>query len=124
MEGEGRISARRFHVRRNAAVLDELLNPAAAAHRLGITRTTLYDWLGRSRRGLLEIHGRRVTIEFFQTGPRSQGRIRIEAREIARLKELLRVVPTNVQERRPIVPRNVFPHITVLLGRPGRGSGA
>lgn len=101
---------------------DELLTPAEAASRLGITRTTFYDWLGRSRRGLLEIHGLRVTIEFFQTGAKSQGRIRVEAREIARLKELLRVVPTAVRERRPIVPRNSFPGITVPLGRPDRSS--
>ena len=53
---------------------DELLTPAEAAPRLGITSTTLYDWFGRSRRNLLEIHGRRVTIEFFQTGAKAQGR--------------------------------------------------
>jgi hypothetical protein len=102
---------------------DELLTPAEAAPRLGITRTTLYDWFGRSRRSLLEIHGRRVTIEFFQTGAKAQGRIRIDAHEVERIKDLMRVIPTAAPVRRPPVQRNNFLHITVPLGRPDRRIG-
>jgi hypothetical protein len=101
-------------------VADELLDPTAAALRLGITRTTLYDWLGLSRRNLLEIHGRRATIEFFQTGAKAQGRIRIESREVERIKELMRIVPTAAPVRRLLVARTTYPHINVPLGRPDR----
>lgn len=99
---------------------DELLTPAAAAVRLGLARTTLYAWLGLSRRNLLEIHGRRVTIDFLQTGPKAQGRIRITAREVERIRELLRVQPIAAPLRRSPTPRLTLPHITVPLGRPDR----
>ena len=97
---------------------EEMLTPTQAAGRLGITATTLYDWLGRSRRGLFVLRGQSVTVEFFQTGAKGQGRIRIPAREVERLKELMRVPVEPVRIRRPPVRRERFPGITVPLGRP------
>jgi hypothetical protein len=99
---------------------DPLLPPAEAARRLGITVPTLYDWLGRSDRGLLVIRGRPVTVDYLQGGPRGQGRIRIEPAEVERLKDLMRVRPAPAAPRRaPAAPPNTFPGITVSLGRPG-----
>ena len=97
---------------------DELLDVREAAHRLGIRAATLYDWLGQSDYGLFEIRGQRVTVDYFQGGPRGQGRIRIEAGEVARLKELMRVKPTVAPVRRTPIPRTSFPGITVKLGHP------
>ena len=97
---------------------EEILTPTQAASRLGVTTTTLYDWLGRSRRGLFVLRGQSVTVEFFQTGAKGQGRIRIPAREVERLKELMRVPVEPVRTRRPPVRRDRFPGITVTLGRP------
>jgi hypothetical protein len=95
-----------------------MLTPKQAASRLGVTTTTLYDWLGRSRRGLFVLHGQPVTVEFFQTGAEGQGRILIPATEIARLKELMRVPVERIRIRRPPAPRALYPGITVPLGRP------
>ena len=61
---------------------EELLSAREAARRLGLAVTSLYDWLGRSDRGLLVLRGRRVTIHYLQTGARGQGRIKIEAAEV------------------------------------------
>lgn len=97
---------------------DELLSAAAAAEQLGIKVTTFYDWLGRSRLGELEIRGQRVTIDYLQGGAKGQGRIRIEAQEIARLKELMRVGTRAIAIPRSCPsPRN-WPGIVVPLGRP------
>ena len=97
---------------------DDLLSPAEAARRLGVTVTTLYDWLGRSDRGLLVIRGLPVTVEYLQGGPAGQGRIRIERREAERVRELMRVRPQSIIARRPPTPQVRFPGITVPLGRP------
>lgn len=97
---------------------DELLTAAEAARRLGITVTTFYDWLGRSRIGELEIRGQRVTIDFLQGGPRGQGRIRVEVREVERVRELMRVRPQTVVVRPPPIKRTQWPGIHVPLGRP------
>lgn len=97
---------------------DELLTPVAAARRLGITVTTFYDWLGRSRIGQLEIRGRRVTISYLQGGAKGQGRIRIEAHEVERVRELMRVASIAPPQRRTPMRRDSFPHIDVPLGRP------
>ncbi len=43
---------------------DDLLNPREAAQRLGITVTTLYDWLSQSDYGLLKIRGEQVTVDY------------------------------------------------------------
>jgi hypothetical protein len=97
---------------------EDLLTAAEAAHRLGVTVTTLYDWLGQSDRGLLVIRGRPVTIGYFQGGPRGQGHIRIESFEVARVRELMRVHPTPLRPRRPPARPVSYPGITVPLGRP------
>ncbi len=102
-----------------AAGGDGLLSPREAADRLGVTPATLYDWLGRSDRGLLVIRGIAVTIDYLQGGAPGQGRIRVERREVERLRETLRVRPSPTPPRRPPVPRDRFPGITVPLGRPG-----
>jgi len=99
---------------------DQLLDADEAARRLGISRTCLYAWLGDSNRGLLLIRGQPVTISYFQGGPRGQGRIRIEASEIERLRELMRVTPRAYVPRRPAARPTAFPGITVPLGRPDR----
>lgn len=97
---------------------DELLTPKETARRLGIAVTTLYDWLGKSDHGLLVIRGQRVTIDHFQGGPKGQGRIRIEAGEITRLLELMRVKPQGIIPRASPVRQQTYPGITVPLGRP------
>lgn len=96
----------------------EDLTSAEAAARLGITVATFYDWLGQSDRGLLVIRGQPVTIDYLQGGRRGQGRIRIERREVERLRELMRVRPEAVPARRPPAPKNRFFGIHVPLGRP------
>ncbi len=98
---------------------DQLLNVSEAARRLGITTTCLYDWLSQSDRGLLVIRGQAVTVSYFQGGPRGQGRIRIQAMEVERLLELMRVVPQAYVKRRLPARSLSFPGITVPLGRPG-----
>ena len=99
-----------------------LLNVNEAARRLGIRTTTLYDWLGRSRYGLLEIRGQQVIIDYLQGGAKGQGRIRISATEVNRLNELMRVTPQTIPARRPPTPQLSFPGITVPLGRPATSS--
>lgn len=94
---------------------------SSALIQLGAVRvTTLYDWLGQSDRGLLIIRGQPVTIAYFQGGAQGQGRIRLEATEVERLRDLLRVRPQPVQARRPPTRPDTFPGITVPLGRPDR----
>jgi hypothetical protein len=97
----------------------ELLSTSAAAQRLGVANTTLYGWLGQSDRGSLVIRGQPVTISYFQGGPRGRGRIKIEAHEVERLKQLMRVRPRPDRPRRHPTRSDSFPGITVPLGRPG-----
>ncbi|MBL8798492.1 MAG: hypothetical protein JNM56_31645 [Planctomycetia bacterium] len=66
-----------------------------------MTVTTLSDCLGQSDWGLLVIRGQPVTIDYLQGGAQGQGRIRIEAGEVERLKYLMRVWPHRVLPRRP-----------------------
>jgi hypothetical protein len=96
----------------------ELLSAREAARWLGMAVASLYDWLGQSDRGLLVIRGQPVTIDYLQGGPRGQGRIRIEATEVERLKDLMRVQPQRIVPRRPPLRHQSFPGITVPLGRP------
>ena len=100
---------------------DELLTCEEAARRLGISKTTLYDWLAQSNASSLQIRGRTVTIDYFQGGPRGQGRILIEAQEVRRLKEAMRVRPQMVHQRRPPTKPFHYPGITVELGDPDDG---
>ncbi len=99
--------------------MEELLSAEQAAQRLGISTASLYDWLGQSDAGTLMIRGQAVTIDYLQGGPKGQGRIKIEAEEIERLKDLMRARPLRLPPRRPPVRREVYPGITVKLGRPG-----
>jgi hypothetical protein len=96
----------------------DLLSAAEAARRLGIAGTSVYDWLRRSNTGELVIRGQPVTIDYFQGGAQGQGRIKIEAAEVQRLKDLMRVHPHPIQRRLPPVRQPDFPGITVKLGRP------
>ena len=98
---------------------DELLSTADAARRLGISRASLYAWLGESDAGSFLLRGQPVTIQYFQSGARGQGRINIEAREVDRLRDLMRVQPSPQPARRLPVQHAHFPGITVKLGRPG-----
>jgi len=99
-------------------MFDDPLPTKEASRRLGISVTSLYDWLGQSDRGLLVIRGQSVTIDYYQAGPQGQGRIRIEAAEVERIKELIRVRPHPIPVRRPPIRHATFPGITVTLGRP------
>jgi hypothetical protein len=99
-------------------MLSELLSAQQAAHQLGISVTSLYDWLGQSDRGLLVIRGQSVTVDYLQGGPQGQGRIRIEAAELDRIKDLMRARPMRAIPRQPPIPPMAFPGITVPLGRP------
>ncbi|MBL9084764.1 MAG: DNA-binding protein [Planctomycetales bacterium] len=99
---------------------DELLTVAEAARRLALRTTTLYDWLGRSDYGLLEIRGQQIRVDYLQTGPRGQGRIRIPAGEVRKLLDAMRVRPCAVPAHRIVPQPKNFPGITVPLGRPDR----
>jgi hypothetical protein len=101
---------------------DELLSAREAARRLGLATASLYAWLAQSNAGRLCLRGRPVTIAYFQGGPQGQGRIRIEACEVDRLKELLRVQPRPLPFRRPPLQPASYPGIHVPLGRPGQTS--
>lgn len=102
------------------AVPDDFLTAAEAARRLGVSRPTFYNWLALSDYGLLVIRGRCVTVDYYQAGRQGHGKILIAPSEVERLKELMRVQPTVVRERREPVPRATFQHITVPLGHPDR----
>jgi hypothetical protein len=102
-----------------AEAIEPLLSVQEAGSRLGVKTTTLYSWLGLSDVGLFEVRGQNITINYFQGGPRGQGRIRIEAREIHRLKELMRIQPQVARPRKTPVRPQSFPGINVPLGRPG-----
>ena len=98
----------------------DLVSAQEAARRLGIAVGSLYDWLNQSDCGEFVIRGEPVTINYFQTGGRGQGRIRLEIREVERLKDLFRVRPRKDVPRRPLTKHQAYPGITVELGRPPR----
>src|SRR3954447_3595438 len=100
---------------------EELLSAREAARRLGIAVATLYDWLGRSDRGLLVLRGRPVTVAYLQGGARGQGRIRIEAGEVERLKDLLRVRPRRLAPRHPPARPAASPGTPAPVVPPARG---
>ena len=95
---------------------ESLLSTNEAAQRLG---ATVYQWLADSDAGTLIIRGVPVTVDYYQGGQKGQGRIKIEAREVERLKEAMRVRPHPVRHRRPPRIRRHSPGITVQLGDPG-----
>ena len=94
----------------------DLLSAAEAARRLGISRETLYQWLADSNAGTLVIRGQSVTIDYFQSGRRGQGRIQIDADEVERIIELMRVRPCVQRRRKPPTQRRHYPGIYVELG--------
>ena len=98
--------------------MDDLLASTAAAQRLGISVSCLYQWLAASDQGELLIRGERVTIAYLQGGPSGQGRIKIAVTEVERLQDLMRVVPRHRHQRRTPVQPKSFPGITVPLGLP------
>ena len=75
-------------------------------------------WLAQSDAGTFIIRGQSATIDYLQGGRRGQGRIKIETREIERLKELMRVRPQPIRKRKPPTKRHIYPGITVELGDP------
>jgi hypothetical protein len=99
-------------------VVERLLSANEAAERLGITKTSLYAWLAQSDAGNLVIRGVPFTIDYLQGGAKGQGRIKIESREVQRIREAMRVRPRPDRPRRPPRRRQTFPGITVKLGRP------
>ena len=100
---------------------DDLLSANEAAQRLGISTTSLYTWLAQSDACAFVIRGQKVVINYLQGGAKGQGRIKIEARELDRIKDLMRVRPQPAVQRQPPVQTDNFPGITVRLGRPGVG---
>lgn len=96
---------------------DELLSTTEAARRLGMSRASLYAWLGESDAGDFLLRGQPVTIQYFQSGARGQGRIKIEAGEVEQLLDLMRVRPRPQSVRRTPIQQAQFPGIYVKLGR-------
>ncbi|HEY2785870.1 MAG TPA: hypothetical protein VGJ05_12950 [Fimbriiglobus sp.] len=95
-----------------------LLSTRDASRSLGIATATLYGWLGLSKQGRLVLNGQPVTITYYQTGARGQGRIRIPAGEVDRLLSLMLAKPILPTVGVPSVRAHFFPGITVPLGRP------
>ena len=88
-----------------------------AAARLGISRATLYDWLSQSNAGSFILCGVGVTINYYQSGRRGQGRIQIDASEIERLLSLMKITPDPLPHR-TVRKKPSLTHITAPLGRP------
>ena len=95
----------------------QLLTARDAASLLGIKRATLYSWLAESRAGEFVINGQPVTIEFYQSGRRGQGPIRIPNDEIQRLLHFMRSKFVRVSKPSRSTPKH-YPGITVELGHP------
>ena len=98
--------------------MDRLLSAKSAAARLRIAATTLYDWIAQSDAGEFTVRGQPFSISYYQGGRRGQGRIHIEAPEVERLKDAMRVLPPLRHVRRSATSRQPYPGITVPLGRP------
>ena len=96
----------------------EWLNSKEAAQDLGISRATFYEWLAQSNAGTFLIRGKQITIDYLQGGPKGQGRVRIERREVQRLLGLMRVKPGTKKSRRPPKKRSNLQYISADLGRP------
>lgn len=116
----GILTGREFKFHLAPVMDDQLLSTQEAARRLGISVLTIYGWLDLSNRGLLVIRGQQAVIGYLQGGPKGQGRIKISAGEVERVKELMRVRPRLAPIRRPPTKNCFYPGITVQLGRPPR----
>ncbi|MEA1950628.1 MAG: DNA-binding protein [Planctomycetota bacterium] len=101
------------------AMKNDLLTTKDAAGQLGISTASLYDWLAQSNAGTFVLRGQPVTIDYLQGGRKGQGRIKLEPREIERLKDLMRVRPRPMRKRKPPTRRHHYPGITVELGDVG-----
>ena len=95
------------------------LSAAQAAGRLGIERSSLYDWLAQSNRGDFVIRGKSTTIAYSQSGAKGQGRILIDAAEVERLLQLMMVAPRVKAPRQTRQRPADLRHITTQLGKPG-----
>jgi len=95
----------------------KLLNSEQAADALGISVPTLYDWLSQSDRGEFAIRGVPVTISYLQGGRRGQGRIKVSAKEVERLLELMRVSP---KPKKKLPKRRGSSEFRFLQCEPGR----
>jgi hypothetical protein len=104
-------------------VNERLLTVEEAAARLRIRPTTLYDWLGRSDRGLLVLRGRSAAIRYFQSGAQGQGRILIPEEELDALLQAM----TSPRTASPLPKARsaaTYPGIVVPLGKPRHGPRA
>lgn len=99
-------------------MISERLSSDEAAKRLGISRATLYEWLSQSDSGSFVIRCTSVTINYYQSGRRGQGRIQIDAEEIEKLLLLMKVSPNPKQRLRSTRKKPSLTHITTTLGRP------
>lgn len=97
---------------------DKLLTSTEAARRLGVSVHRLYEWLAQSDRGRFLLRGAPITVEYFQSGAKGQGPIRISVREVERLLDRMRVKPTTQRNRRNPTIRTALQHITAKPGRP------
>ncbi len=94
------------------------LSSQEAAHQLGISVASWYEWLARSDDGEFILRGQPITINYLQTGARGQGRIQIEPSEIERIQDAMRVLPKPKFKRSLPARTQHYPGITVPLGRP------
>lgn len=93
------------------AAVDQL--PHAGCEHVDLRRRPEPDGLGR-RFGVNEP----LTIAYLQGGPRGQGKIGIEADEVERIKQAMRVAPQYRAPLRHMPSPRSYPGITVPLGRP------
>ena len=96
----------------------ELLSCGEAAAVLGLSKSTLYDWLSQSDAGDFVVRGKPTTIHYFQGGRKGQGRIKIAESEVNRLLSLMAVSPRSISYRKTPRPKGSLQHITTNPGRP------
>ena len=101
---------------------DELLTAQEAARRLGISTASLYGWLGQSDAGTFVLRGQPVVVDYLQGGAKGQGRIKLEAQEVERLRNLMRVQPRSQPSRKLPVTQSHFPGHHRQTRSPGRVS--
>ena len=68
--------------------------------------------------GQFFLRGQPITIDYLQGGAKGRGRIKLELREVERLKDAIRVRPHPIRQRRLPRKRHYYPGITVELGDP------
>jgi transposase-like protein len=70
---------------------EKLLSTLDTARRLGISRASLYDWLDQANAGQFMLGCQPATFEYLERSRQGRGRIRIETKELERIKDLKRV---------------------------------